>query len=154
MRISLVQAILVLGLIGGVIATAAETDERYGHENWLLAKYDLNGDGRITHKEITSKKRNIFKYMDSDDDGGITFKEYESMDIAKREALLKSRFNKLDLDQDARISEKEYCNYMGLFDSIDSDGDGILTSTEMGTGQSKTTSTKCVLWFCLRTQLD
>ena len=123
-------------------------------ENWLLAKYDLNGDVRITQNEITSKKRNIFKHMDGDSDGGVSFEEYENMDVAKRQALLRSRFNKLDVDKDGRLTEAEYTKYMGMFDSIDSDGDGALTSVEMGVGQVETSDTHCLLWFCFRSSID
>ncbi|TQV79494.1 hypothetical protein FKG94_11545 [Exilibacterium tricleocarpae] len=122
--------------------------------NWLLAKYDLNGDSQITQSEITSKKRNIFKHMDNDNDGGVTFDEYENMDVAKRQALLRSRFNKLDIDQNGRLTEAEYTNYMGMFDSIDSDGDGTLTSVEMGVGEAQAKETHCLLWFCFRSSLD
>ena len=123
-------------------------------ENWLLAKYDLNGDARITQNEITSKKRTIFHHMDSDSDGGVSFKEYENMDVAKRQALLRSRFNKLDVDQDGQLTEAEYTNYMGMFDSIDSDGDGTLTSVEMGVSQVENKEPHCLLWFCFRPSLD
>jgi Ca2+-binding EF-hand superfamily protein len=140
---------MFLTCAAGVVSAADS-----GENGWLLAKYDLNGDERITQTEITSKKRNIFKHMDSDSDGGISFNEYESMDMTKRQTLLKSRFNKLDLDQDGRLTENEYCNYMGMFDSIDSDGNGELTSVEMGVEKAENTSTHCLLWFCVRSELD
>ena len=153
---SRITALLAAMMCASTVATAS--DESLTN-NWLLAKYDLNGDARITQKEIISKKRHIFRQLDNDNNGGISFNEYESMDITKREALLKSRFNKLDLDQSGTITEHEYCTYMGLFNSIDSDGDGALTSKEMdtkevGMTQANTNNTRCLLWFCIRTALD
>ncbi len=145
------KALLAMTSIVWVINPVAAEDHNH---DWLLAKYDLNGDTQITQNEVVSKKRNIFKHMDSDNDGGINFQEYETMDITKREVLLKARFNKLDLDQDGRVTEEEYCDYMGLFASIDSDGDGTLTTSEIGTRQTQNTTTRCLLWFCIRSELD
>ncbi len=134
----------------GDAATGASQD------HWLLAKYDLNGDTRITQNEISSKKLNIFRYMDGDQDGSVSLEEYQTMDATKRAALLKSRFYKLDEDQDGYITEAEYSNYMGLFESIDSDGDGVVTATEMGmdTSSAQTYVTTCVWRFCYRSELD
>lgn len=153
--ITTIILLFVWALCSPVMAESVEEQNSTKKEgNWLLAKYDLNGDAQITLNEVASKKRNIFKYMDTDDDGTVSFEEYETMDIVKRDALLKARFNKLDLDHDGTLTEKEYCNYLGLFKSIDSDGNGTLTSAEMVTEQEKVQKTHCLLWFCVRTELD
>ena len=152
-KVLAVTALLMLA--AWKVNSVAIADESISpQDNWLLAKYDLNGDSRITQNEITSKKRNIFKHMDDDNDGGVSFDEYENMDAAKRQALLRSRFNKLDVDQDGRLTEAEYTNFMGMFDSIDSDGDGTLTSLEMGVGDIQSKDPVCLLWFCFRSSLD
>ncbi len=146
---------VVICALGAVGVNAADDDFDYHGNNWLLAKYDLNGDARITQDEITSKKLNIFRHMDNDGDGGVSFDEYENMDSAKRFALLKSRFAKLDSDHDGRVSEDEYCSYMGLFADIDSNGDGTLTSDEMNPQEEHEAQvTRCLWWFCLRTEAD
>ena len=125
------------------------------NENWLLAKYDANGDARITQDEVSTKKLNIFRHMEVDGDGGVSFNEYESMDSAKRQALVKSRFLKLDSDQDGRVSQGEYSSYMGMFASIDSNGDGTLTENEMSVSETPEAHvTHCLLWLCLRTKMS
>ena len=142
-------------LLATLSANAVSQSDNYTGNNWLLAKYDANGDAQITLDEITSKKLNIFRHMDLDSDGGVSFKEYEKLDLAKRKALLKSRFIKLDGDRDGKVTESEYSSYMGMFASIDSNGDGALTEEEINNG-SKTEAyvSHCVLWFCFRTKMD
>lgn len=137
------------------LSAAGAYAENSTDQNWLLVKYDSNGDARITQDEVALKKLNIFRHMDLDGDNGVSFKEYESMDGAKRQALLKSRFNKLDSDQDGRVSEAEYSSYMGMFASIDSNGDGTLTSDEMSVAErAEAFVSRCLWMFCLRTKMS
>lgn len=148
--------ILAIGsvLLVGSVSTAAADNDYQSADQWLLAKYDLNGDARITEQEVSDKKKRLFTRMDTDNDGGIDFDEYEQMDIAKRQALLWSRFNKLDDDRDGRVSATEYGSFLGMFRSIDSDGDGTLTAIEMGGQQmARTQVTRCFLWLCIRGSL-
>lgn len=151
----LINIVFAVGCTFGWASQATAQDSDYQGGNWLLAKYDLNGDHRITQDEIASKKLSIFRHMDADGDGGVSFDEYETMDSAKRFALLKARFLKLDSDHDGRVSEAEYSSYMGLFANIDSNGDGTLTADEMGVKESREAYvTRCLWWFCLRTDVD
>lgn len=149
----LLCVVLAVGcLMGGPGIAFAEVE---GGGNWLLAKYDVNGDDRITQREIASKKLKLFRHMDADADGGVDFREYERIDTAKRHALLKSRFIKLDSDHDGRVTEAEYSSYMGLFSNIDSNGDGTLTVQEMRVAErSDEFVTHCLWMFCLRTSQD
>jgi len=149
-----IQCLLVASV---VFMTSSVQADDYDHSNgqWLIAKYDLNGDTMITRDEVKTKRQAIFRYMDADSDGGVSFKEYVTLDAIKRQALLKARYNKLDLDQDGRVTTAEYKAYKGLFASIDSDGDGALSATEIGSKAvaKKSPATHCLLWFCVRTKL-
>lgn len=122
---------------------------------WLLAKYDLNGDTKITQEEVAQKKQSLFLRMDNNDDGDISFGEYQLTDQARRAALLKARFNKLDENHDGKVSEQEYASFLGMFNSFDSNGDGALTEQEVNLNPEQATQiTRCLLWFCLRTDLQ
>jgi len=140
---------------GCFVAALAQAEGDYqSTDQWLLAKYDLNGDTRITEQEVSDKKQRLFTRMDTDKSGGVSVIEYEQMDIAKRQALLKARFNKLDENSDGSVSAAEYGSFMGMFRSIDSNGDGTLTAMEMGGAQvARTQATRCFLWLCVRGSL-
>ncbi len=141
-------------LIGAAQAFAGQADTV--DSQWLLSKYDLNGDTKITQDEVSHKRQAIFSYMDANGDGQISFKEYTTIDSLKRQTILKARFNKLDRDLDGEVTQAEYQSYSGQFNAIDSDGDGTLTSSELNKTRevAKTRSTRCMLWFCVRTSLD
>lgn len=138
---------------GVVIAVAllAWTSVASAEGKWLLAKYDLNGDAKITEQEVIEKKINNFRLMDSDQDGRLSFSEYQEMDKTRRQLLLKTRFSKLDHDRDGVISDTEYSNFLGKFSSIDANGDGSLSSDEVQGRHPDNYVTRCLAWFCLRT---
>ncbi|GAB3094840.1 EF-hand domain-containing protein [Pseudomaricurvus hydrocarbonicus] len=121
-----------------------------------MAKYDLNGDNAITLQELTDKKKSLFSQLDSDQDGVISFVEYEGIDSAKRKVLLKSRFDRLDENQDGQVTENEYASFVGRFNHLDSDGDGALSSGEVAQkklASQDTNNAHCLLWFCFRSNL-
>lgn len=150
-----VCAFLLLSGAAAVQANEAGT----GSDLWLLAKYDTNGDQVITMDEISVRREKLFARLDVDADGLVSFAEYQSLDVQKRELLLKARFDKLDLDHDGEVSAEEYSSYLGSFDRFDTDGDGRLTQQEMterrvAAVEKSAGDTRCLLWLCVRTSLD
>ncbi len=139
-------------------ATAPAASDEFGpSQEWLMVKYDLNGDASITQNEVIVKKQSLFNRMDANSDGEVTFGEYETMDKAKRSMLLHARFAKLDSNNDGRVSDSEYGSYLGRFESIDSNGDGTVSRAEIGVkpedqdqDQDQEQSTHCLMWFCVR----
>jgi hypothetical protein len=153
--------IAVSSLILAALATPAMAEDRGANNDlWLMAKYDVNGDQVISLDEISGRRDRMFGHLDSDQDGLVTFSEYQSLDVRKRELLLKARFDKLDLDRDGELSAEEYRSYLGSFDRFDRDGDGRISASDIGQSPAAavtaeaSASTRCVLWFCVRGSLD
>ncbi|WP_221627979.1 EF-hand domain-containing protein [Teredinibacter franksiae] len=160
------------GLAGAVLAgcilsgNVVAQPESSADDLWLLAKYDGNGDNLITVDEISDKRKQIYSRMDDNSDGGVSFEEYFKLDVAKREMLLKARFNKLDLDQDGNLSGDEYCSYLGSFERFDHNGDGNISTDEITSAppekkvnlskelKSPEENVHCLFWVCIRTELD
>ncbi len=143
----------LLTLVTGFSFSINADDASQSDHRWILAKYDLNGDDTITAEEITSKKLRVFQFMDSNRDGAVSVDEYIVSDAQRRETLLQARFDKLDLDHDGIIDGEEYTSYLGLFASIDGDGDGNISESEVKAAQSEIEyKTRCLWVFCLRTQ--
>ncbi len=136
---------------------AQSTKAEVSPNNWLMAKYDENGDHVISLNEINKKRKSYYAVMDRDQDGLLSFSEYQKVDMLKRQSALAGQFKRLDLNKDGVVNSKEYSAYQGDFDRLDLNNDGQITSSEM---QSKSLSnksilkearaTKCLLWFCIR----
>ena len=122
--------------------------------NWLLAKYDLNGDSVITQAEVSRKKSDFFEHMDADGNQEVSFEEYQQVDQARRERLLKLRFSKLDIDQNGKVTSDEYASYDGDFNALDNNGDGTISASEIHSQSAKNEEPRCLLWFCFRKSLN
>lgn len=156
------RALLVSGLaLAGWAATGWAEEPGAGADLWLLARYDANGDQVISQEEVSGRRDRMFGHLDVNEDGLVSFAEYQSLDVRKRELLLKARFEKLDEDGNGDVDAREYRSYLGSFDRFDGDGDGRVTAADLNKAQpaavataSQESATHCVLWFCVRGNLD
>lgn len=148
-----------LSLVGISSQGFSEPANSKNADRWLIAKYDADGDHAISVDEVSVKREKLFSYMDGDEDGQVSFDEYQYLDIRKRQLLLQARFDKLDLNRDGKLSGAEYSSYLGSFERFDQDGDGYLSSSEMAGREPLQADAKeandeyCLLWVCLRSSI-
>ena len=100
---TLTAGMVALAAAGGVMATPAPTESERAQLKALCSMIDRNGDGRITRREMDafgagkgygrSINPKIWKAMDANGDGAVTFAEYErhSMEWTARKRMIASR---------------------------------------------------------------
>ncbi len=146
----------IIGVLISMLTLASASAQEGGpDEQWLLAKYDVNGDQVISSNEVADKRKQAFVKMDFDQDGDVSFAEYEQLDQIRRTILLKARFDKLDANHDGRLTGAEYSSYLGSFDRLDQNRDGQLSQHEMTrkreiAKKDKNEADVCLLWVCVR----
>ena len=154
-------SVLLSLLLAIAWSTASSADERDAAskqtEQWLMAKYDTNGDSIISVDEISQKREKMFSYMDDNGDGQVSMQEYALLDAKKRALIVRARFSKLDANADGELTDEEYIQYYGAFGAFDLDGNGKITSAEINSDIGAATAEvessaepKCFLWLCVR----
>jgi Ca2+-binding EF-hand superfamily protein len=128
------------------------------NRDWLLARYDVNGDQVISTEEISQKRDKVFAKMDLNHDGNVSVDEFTQVDLLKRQPIITARFSKLDADRDGTVSQDEYRNYLGSFKQFDHDGNGHITSAEIDSTRAvepakSSGKTHCLLWVCVRSTI-
>ena len=73
-----------------------------------LKKMDKDGNKAISFKEYSHKPQKIFKNMDSNSDGVITYSEFTTKKLRAPKMKANERFNFLDINDDLKVSEKEF----------------------------------------------
>ena len=108
----------------------------------LLARYDSDGDERITREEFDRKRRADFDLTDDDDDGWISQEEYlaefedrldRHMAENRKESVQQSRrrFDALDADENGTMTFAEYqTSGHGIFSRWDTDGNGYVADAD------------------------
>ena len=154
-------SVLLVLLLAIAWSTASSADDRDAAskqtEQWLMAKYDTNGDSIISVDEISQKREKMFSHMDDNGDGQVSMQEYALLDAKKRALIVRARFSKLDANADGKLTDEEYIQYYGAFGAFDLDGNGKITSAEItsdtdaaSTQVATSTEPKCFLWLCVR----
>ena len=143
-----VLSLLVLACALGVFAAAAQTAPQSAGR----ATMDANGDGALDAQELRAAAEATFETADADGDGYLTADELNHSrmagDVERRTrgvgALLaargrnaetaEERFERLDVDGDGRIAEKEFVDTPHPLERFDADGDGRVTRDEIERG--------------------
>lgn len=124
------------------VATPTDTvpaDPATGAARNPLARMDADGDGTVTADEHAQAAQSRFARMDSDGDGTVTTQEMEARrpPMMGGDANMPSARNKsFDANNDGAISAEEHANAShAMFEKLDTDKNGQLSSTEMPAGR-------------------
>lgn len=97
--------------------------------------------GRLSPEErqarMSQVESEIFRLMDSDQDGAVSAQEFSSADkrAIRKQAHKRIRFADLDTDSDGVLSRDELPNPVARMSVMDTDGDGLITREEMRTAR-------------------
>ena len=140
-KLSLLTATFLIGIAStAVIATAkgGPGGERGAGVDQMFERVDTNQDGAITRAEIEAAGAARFATADTDGDGFLTVEEMtaaaESHDSERRAKRVEARLDRLDANDDGKLSLEEMQagskRLDRMFDRLDADSDGAITKAE------------------------
>ncbi|WP_374576184.1 EF-hand domain-containing protein [Phenylobacterium sp.] len=99
----------------------------------MIARADVNHDGRVTRAEFIDMRAKNFDRLDRNHDGYIT---QSDMGQGMAQRLIASRepdiFGRLDTNRDGRISRQEFATGPApVFDMADTNQDGAIDKAEL-----------------------
>lgn len=103
-----------------------------------FARFDTDGDGKVTEAEIQASRAARAAELDADGDGKISLEELVAQEMrdaqARIEARVKARIAAQDSDGDGMLSAAELAARPmpdRMFQRMDADGDGAVSAEEM-----------------------
>jgi Ca2+-binding EF-hand superfamily protein len=104
-------------------------DARSGKDSAaFLAKFDKNRDGKVSQEEFPHERR--FAEIDADSDGTLSETEIkDAMDKRQREENY-DVFERLDLNQDGKITREEFTGPAAAFERLDRNNDGVIDKAD------------------------
>jgi hypothetical protein len=107
-------------------------DENWHSPNAALMKYDANHDGVLTRAELLSGLRAEFNSYDTNHNNCLSADEVRAINQARVQQDASQATPLVDWNQDGCIDFHEYSGTaLSLFDSLDTNGDGELTASEI-----------------------
>lgn len=98
----------------------------------LLAKLDSDGDGKLTQDEVNKTRGERFAKFDTDADGNLNLEEYQALWLDAMHSRMVDRFQDLDEDGDAVVTDAEFQQpFENIVSRMDRDDDGEVTRDEL-----------------------
>lgn len=130
------------------LVAAGEGPGAHFIENW-----DLDGNGEVSAEEARSRRSDVFASFDANEDGFLDAEEYVVFDEARaldqaenepkgmgngrRNPANGMKLEVNDTDGDGKVSEAEFLdNAASWIETIDRNGDGVVTGTDFGPGRN------------------
>lgn len=108
-------------------------DNRGGHMQFMMDKFDTDGDGAISLTEIETGLKDRFKTANTDGDDKLTLEEFQTLwTEASRNFMVRS-FQHLDSDGKGYLTEQSLVDpILDRAKYMDRDGDGKIEMGEVG----------------------
>ena len=104
----------------------------------FTARFDANGDGKISQDEINSLQADYFTNADADKNGSLSLEEFSTYWAEEKRQQMVRGFQNLDTDGDAAVTQAEFTAHMeNRVAMMDRNGDGFVTSDDFGRGHGK-----------------
>jgi len=119
---ALSSIVLASGMVLAVGAPANAEDPRIQNARQLFKMLDDNGDGKVTFEEFQAKKILTFTARDANQDNSLSLKEVR---------ITREQFDAIDRNKDGKISGLEFIDSpFGQFETYDLNKDGAIEVQE------------------------
>lgn len=125
-------------LVGSGLAVAERGDRAGQGRHDRMERWDSNGDGMITRAEAQAVMAERRAGLDANQDGEVSFEEFNAHRERRREEHGRDRFARLDRNGDGKVGIDELPDRTErMFTHVDADGDGQITVEELAQAKSE-----------------
>lgn len=122
------KPLIVTVCAAAVLAFTGAALAQPGPHGRHVMSHDANGDGAVTRAELDAARAAEFARLDADRDGALTREEMRASRHGERGREGRGR----DANNDGSLTREEFlARPNAMFDSLDTNDDGLLSSAEM-----------------------